>query len=68
MFLSLFLAAPLPPSLVQRVPRVIDVKCVLILHACVLYHGPPLLGEGQPVTQPKEIKGIAGIINQSTFH
>ena len=67
MFLSLLLAALLPPPLVQRVPRVIDVKRVLILDACILCHSPPLLGEGQPVTQPKEINSIARIINQSPF-
>ena len=63
MLLSLFLAALLPPPLVQRVPRVIDVKRVFILHAGVLCKSPPLLSESQLVTQPVEINNIVEIIN-----
>ena len=62
MFLSLFLAALLPPPLVQRVPRIIDVKRVFVLHAGVLCKSPPLLIESQLVTQPAKINNIAAII------
>ena len=62
MFLSLFLAALLPPPLVQRVPRIIDVKRVFVLHAGILCKSPPLLIESQLVTQPAEINNIAAII------
>ena len=50
MFLSLFPVALLPPPLVQRIPRVIDVKRVFVLHAGVLCKSPPLLSESQLVT------------------
>ena len=62
MFLSLFLAALLPPPLVQRVPRIIDVKRVFVLHAGILCKSPPLLIESQLVTQPAEINNIAAIM------
>ena len=62
MFLSLFLAALLPPPLVQRVPRIIDVTRVFVLHAGVPCKSPPLLSESQLVTQSAEINNIAEII------
>ena len=58
----MFLAALLPPPLVQQVPRVIDVKCVFVLHTGVLCKSPSLLSESQLVTQPAEINNIAEMI------
>ena len=69
MFLPLLILAILPPSLIDGVSWIIDIKIVLVLDASILCHHHSLFLKGQPVTQPakrvhKEVRACMLVFSQ----